>query len=430
MITYAIDFGTSNSLLGAADASGPLGFVPMNSDGSDSAILRSLLYFPNAKEVFFGAAAIQEFSARDHTGRLIRSIKKQLPSRSFIGTYVDNRPFNLEDLIGIFLGEMRKRANAHFGQDVTRVILGRPARFAISDEDDRYAEGRLERAARIAGFKEIEFFPEPVAAAFGYGKGLEGQENLATKKKSNLILAADYGGGTSDFTIYRLGTEQFRPSDVIAIGGVSVAGDALDASLMRHRISSYFGTGVQYKVPFGSNTLTMPVHLMERICHPAEISLLRKQDTLEFFRNVKQWSLGQKDRDKMERLLTLLDNQLGFPLFEKIEAAKRALSSQEQTEFEFSYPDIEIREIITRKEFETYAATPLETIVQSLDDTLHSSQIKPGDIDLVLCTGGTGKVPWVRQSLIDRFGQEKLYDLDPFRGVALGLMARAYEVSR
>jgi hypothetical chaperone protein len=430
MITYAIDFGTSNSLLGAADASGPLGFVPMNPDTSDSAVLRSLLYFPNAKEVYFGAAAIQEFSARDHTGRLIRSIKKQLPSRSFIGTYVDNRPFNLEDLIGVFLGEMRKRANAHFGQDVDRVILGRPARFALSDEDDRYAEGRLEKAARIAGFKEIEFFPEPVAAAFGYGKGLGDQENLATKKKSNLILAADYGGGTSDFTVYRLGTEKFSPSDVLAMGGVSVAGDALDASLMRHRISSYFGTGVQYQVPFGSNTLTMPVHLMERICHPAEISLLRKQDTLEFFRNVKQWSLGQKDRDKMERLLTLLENQLGFPLFERVEAAKRGLSTHTETVFEYTYPDIDIRETITRQEFETYAATPLETIVNSLDDTLNSAQIQPSDIDLVLCTGGTGRVPWVRQSLIDRFGQAKLYDLDPFRGVALGLMARAHEVSK
>ncbi len=197
MITYAIDFGTSNSLLGAADASGPLGFVPMNptnpmhptnSDTPDSAVLRSLLYFPNAKEVFFGAAAIQEFGARDYTGRLIRSIKKQLPSRSFVGTFVDNRPFNLEDLIGIFLGEMRKRANTHFQQDVTRVVLGRPARFAIADEDDHYAEGRLERAARIAGFKDIEFFPEPVAAAFGYGRGLEGQKKQLSSKKSCLKI--------------------------------------------------------------------------------------------------------------------------------------------------------------------------------------------------------------------------------------------------
>jgi hypothetical chaperone protein len=389
-----------------------------------------LLYFPNANEVFFGKAAIQEFSDRDHTGRLIRSIKKQLPSRSFIGTYVDNRPFNLEDLIGIFLGEMRKRANAHFGEDVTSVVLGRPARFALADEDDRYAEGRLERAARIAGFNEIEFFPEPVAAAFGYEKGLGEERNRIAEKKSHLILAADYGGGTSDFTIYRLGAEKFRPSDVIAMSGISVAGDALDAALMRRRISSYFGTGVQYKVPFGSNTLTMPVHLMERICHPAEISFLRKQDTLEFFRNVKQWSLGQADRDKMARLLTLLENQLGFPLFECIEATKRELSSSEQAQFEFSYPDIDIQETITREDFETYAATPLETIVQTLDDTLTAAQIKAQDIDLVLCTGGTGRVPWIRRSLVERFGQEKLYDLDPFRGVASGLMARAFEISK
>ncbi|MCM2322943.1 MAG: Hsp70 family protein [Oligoflexia bacterium] len=423
MTVYAIDFGTSNSLLGAADASGPRGFAPLDPDASDPTILRSLLYFPNSKELFYGVRAIREFAAHDHTGRFIRSIKKQLPSRSFIGTYVENRPFNLEDLIGLFLGELRKRANVHFGEDVTRVVLGRPARFAPDEGDDRYAQDRLERAARKAGFKEIEFLPEPVAAAFGY-------DPERSSGKEETVLAADFGGGTSDFTVYRLGRERFNPSDVIAMGGVSVAGDALDSALMRERIAPHFGTGMRYQVPFGSNVLTMPIHLMERICHPGEISLLRKQDTMEFFRNVRQWSLGEEDRAKIDRLFILLNDQLGFLLFEKIEAAKKDLSAAPSTTLEFEYPEVSIREKIRRTEFERYARAPLEAILRSLDETLQSGGIRPERIDRVLCTGGTAKVPWIREALSRRFGAEKLHDLDPFRGVARGLMERAAELAR
>jgi hypothetical chaperone protein len=423
MLVYGLDFGTSNSLLGAADKNGSRGFAPLDPKASDPMVLRSLLYFPSASQVFYGAEAIQELVARDHVGRFIRSIKKQLPSRSFIGTYVDNRPFNLEDLIGVFLGEIRRRANAHYGEDVTSVVLGRPAKFALDEADDRHAEGRLERAARIAGFKHIEFFPEPIAAAFGY------EQEESSQKKEELVLAADYGGGTSDFTVYRLGSGAFQPSDVIGMGGVPLAGDALDASLMRSRVSLHFGTGVQYKVPFGSNTLTMPRHLMERICHPAEISLLRRQDTMEFLRNVQQWSLADEDRQKMDQLFTLLNDQLGFPLFEQIEATKRSLSQSSETTFEFHYPDIDIEEKITRPQFEDYASDALERIENALDETLKASQVQPEDITRVLCTGGTGKVPWVRNSLTQRFGAKKLHDLDPFRGVARGLMARAQELA-
>jgi hypothetical chaperone protein len=164
---------------------------------------------------------------------------------------------------------------------------------------------------------------------------------------------------------------------------------------------------------------------MERICHPAEISLLRKQDTLEFFRNVRQWSLGPDDEAKMDRLSILLNDQLGFPLFEAIEATKRSLSSEDPARFDFTYPEIEIHESILRREFEDYAAAPLDLIIKSLDDTLRAASVRPQQIDRVLCTGGTAKVPWLRKSLIDRFGAGKLHDLDPFRGVVRGLMERA-----
>jgi hypothetical chaperone protein len=424
-LTYAIDFGTSNSLLGAADQFGMRGFASIDPDSPDPTIMRSLLFFPNASSVFYGARALREFGASDHTGRFIRSIKRQLPSRHFIGTFVDNRPFNLEDLIGLFLGELRKRANTFFGEDVTRVVLGRPARFAPDDADDRYAEARLERAARIAGFTEIEFFAEPVAAALGYSK-----EDGRNQTQQELVLAADFGGGTSDFTLYQMGSREFRSSDVLSMGGVSLAGDALDSAIMRHRISPYFGTGVRYQVPFGSNILTMPPHLMERICHPGEISLLRKQDTFEFLKNVKQWSLGAEDRKKMDRLFILLQDQLGLPIFEKIEMAKRELSNESHARFQFNYPEIEIDENIKRKDFESYAKAPLDSIINSLDETLKKAAVAPEKIDRVLCTGGTAKVHWLRECLTHRFGADKMYNLDPFRGVAQGLMERAFEKAK
>lgn len=421
---YAIDFGTSNSLLGIADQTGAQEFVPLDPGASDPRILRSVLYFPNESCVFYGSEAVREFAAHDHDGRFIRSIKRQLPSRQFVGTYVGNRPLNLEDLIGLFLAELRKRANEKHQVDVTRVVLGRPARFSADDTEDRFAEGRLESAARKAGFKEIEFFPEPIAAALGHATGAR------ETKKEEIVLAADFGGGTSDFTVYRLGHREFSPSDVLALGGLALAGDALDAALMRNRISPYFGTGVRYQVPFGSNVLTMPPSLMERICHPAEISLLRKQDTLEFFRNVRQWSLGPEDRERMDRLFVLLEDQQGFPVFEAIERTKRELSRAAQATFEFSYPGIDLREKVTRAQFEKYAETPLTAIIASLDEILKQAQIPTAKIDRVLCTGGTARVPWLRAELARRFGETKLFELDPFTGVASGLMARAVELAR
>lgn len=425
MLVYGIDFGTSNSIVGAADPTGLRGFVPLDPGAPDPSILRSLLYFPNARQVYFGSEAISQFVDHDLSGRFIRSIKKQLPSRSFTGTQVDNRVLSLEHLVGTFLGELRNRANRHYGMDVTHVVLGRPARFSADDADDTFAQARLEEAARLAGFRHIEFLAEPVAASIGYERG-----SKQAAKANPIILTVDYGGGTSDFTVYQLKGTDFRPSDVIAMGGVSVAGDALDSAIMRSRISLHFGTGVRFQVPFGDNTLTMPKGLMERICHPGEISLLRKQDTMEFLRNVRQWSLGPEDRARMDRLFTLLEDQLGFSIFEQIEKTKRGLSTAEQAQFRFSYPGIEITESFLRSEFEDYASDALNKMKNSLDETLLRSGLRDSQIDRILCTGGTARVPWVRQSLVGRFGAEKIQDLDPFRGVARGLAERALELAR
>ena len=411
-MAYAIDFGTSNSLLAAVVDGRVLPPAPLDPSARDPSILRSVLFFPEGESCFFGAEAVKEFVRHDLEGRFFRSIKKFLPSPAFTGTQIGRQNVPLEQIIGTFLGEMKKRADAHYGRVETAVLLGRPARYSSIDQEDKLAEDRMHSAARFAGFEHIAFCPEPIAAAHGYAAGLRSEK---------LLLVGDFGGGTSDFTVIRIGPRPFRPDDVLSIGGVSTAGDALDGSIMRKRISHHFGADVQYQAPFGSNVLTMPKYLMEKICSPADIALLRERDTMEFFRNVRNWSLGPGDKAHMDQLFSLIRDQFGFELFEEIERVKRALSGADSERFVFQYPDISIEEQITRAQFDDYSGEPVRRILASLDDTLARAGVAPSAIDVVFSTGGTAKVPAIQEGLVSRFGAEKVQQGAHFHSIVTGL---------
>lgn len=409
---YAIDFGTTNSLLGAVIDGKLHPPAPLDPAARDTSILRSVLFFPEGEKCFFGAEAVAEFVRHDMEGRFLRSVKKFLPSAAFSGTQIGRQMVPLEQIIGTFLGEMKKRADAHFGINCESVLLGRPAKYSSVAAEDKLAQDRMEAAARFAGFHNVGFCPEPIAAAHGYSE---------TLREEKIILVGDFGGGTSDFTVIKIGPRPFHADDVLAIGGVSVAGDALDGSVMRKRISHHFGANVQYQAPFGSNVLTMPKHLMEKICSPADISLLRERDTMEFFRNVKNWSLGQDDRRQMDQLFSLIGEQFGFELFEEIERVKRALSAAESERFAFRYPDIEIEEDISRAQFGEYSGEPVRRILACLDETVQNAGVDPGQIDLVCSTGGTAKVTAIQRGLEERFGAVRVQQHNHFHSIVHGL---------
>jgi len=415
-LIYAIDFGTTNSLVTAATPDGVTPPVPLDPFAKDPTMLRSLLYFPSMKQVFYGAEAVKEFTDRQGVGRLIRSIKRQLPIRSFIGTWIEERPVNLEDIIGFFLAELRKRANAHFGADVDRCVLGRPARFSMDDAEDRFAQFRLGEAAKRAGFKHVEFCPEPVAAAHEFRNRMD---------EAKIVCVADFGGGTSDYTVMRLSKETF---EVLSIGGVTVAGDALDGSVMRHQVTPHFGSKVEYKVPFGSNVMRMPVHLMEKLCSPADISFLSQNDTLDYFRNVRQWVKNPADKECLDRLFCLVQDQLGFYVFEEIEGCKRRLTDSPRSQIKLDYPGIEVEDEISRPTFDSHTSEKVEQILASLDATVKDAGLKFSDIDIVCCTGGTAKVPVIHQGLVARFGADKVRPHDHFHSVAQGLAYRARQL--
>jgi hypothetical chaperone protein len=185
---------------------------------------------------------------------------------------------------------------------------------------------------------------------------------------------------------------------------------------MRHHVARHFGAEVQYRVPMGENVMTMPPALIEKLCTPADASLLRSQDALAFLRNVRAWSLGEDDRRCMDQLFTLIEDRLGFALFEVIEQAKRELSSAAMTCVHFSYPTIDVSEPIARDAFEDSSRPKTAAILAELDATLQR---------VVCCTGGTARLPALSDELARRFGREKLTQYQSFHSVIAGLAEHA-----
>jgi hypothetical chaperone protein len=415
-LVLAIDFGTTNSLLGAIHNGKKVFSVPLDPGAPDPTILRTLLYFPDAEACFYGSDALKNFAENDMSGRLFRSFKAHLPNRSYLGTMLENRPLPLEEMVGIFLLEMRKRAEKHFGQTADKIVLGRPARYSLDIEADRFAEYRMRKGAAFAGFRNIEFVAEPLAAAFEFRKTLSSEKT---------VLVADFGGGTSDFTIIKLGPKEFKASDVLALDGASVAGDALDGAVMTNKLGPLFGSNTIYRVPLGSNFIKMPPALHQRLCQPAHIAHLKEPESYEFLKNARQWAVNDDDKAKLDRLFVLIDDQQIYPLFDAIEQSKRALSASDESILDFDYPDIEINEKILRSEFDTWIAPSERAIFKALDNCLETAGLTADQIDLVCCTGGTAKVPAFQNELLKRFGASKMQTSSHFHSVLYGLVEMA-----
>jgi hypothetical chaperone protein len=418
---HAVDFGTSNSLLGAATPQDILPVAPLDPAAADSTVLRSLMYFGPKQAPAFGEEAILRFVDNGMSGRFLRSFKRFLPLKGFEGTLIDGRHWSLEDLVSRFLREMRERAQTHYGVDCDSLVLGRPAAFSEEADADALAQLRLETAARSAGYKHIEFLAEPVAAAYRFRQEMKHEE---------IVLVADFGGGTSDYTVLKLSKKDFRPEDVLAVGGAPTAGDALDGALMKHRVAHNFGSEVRYKVPFGSNVMSMPKGLAAHLNSTAHINFLNSRENREFLSRVKSWSLHGDDAKALDQLAVLLENQLGFAVFEAIEAAKRILSADEQTRIAFEYPGIKISEKVTRKQFRVDTQDESARIFAALDATLERAGLRPEQIDRVCCTGGTAKALPIREGLLKRFPEERLLGFRHFTSIVEGLCERARQIQQ
>jgi len=412
----AIDFGTSNSLAGAWCNGGRVEALPLDPSAPDPTLMRTLLYFPHKDACFYGAEAIQKYLENEMEGRLFRSFKSHLPNQQYLGTFMEDRVLTLENMIGIFMLEMKRRAERALGGEVTSAVIGRPARYSLDATSDNFALHRMTKAAEFAGFKHFEFVPEPLAAALDMRRHL---------KQEKLILVGDFGGGTSDFTLIRIGPFAFKKEHVLGMDGCPQAGDALDSLFMSERLNEFFGAKAEYRVALGNNRLRMPPGIIDRLNKPAHIVHLKEKPTYEFIREVRKCALGPNDKVAIDRLFVLIEDQQIFPLFETIEQTKRSLSDSASHEFTFDYPGLELSHTFTRNQFEDWAAPVSHKIFAALDECLMQGQVHADQVDLVYLTGGSAQVPMIRQEFEKRFGEAKLQTQSHFHSVLSGLIEMA-----
>lgn len=410
MDACGLDFGTSNSAVALPDGR----VLPVDPAAAEPRLFRSVLFFPeDTREVLAGSTAIERY-LDDSAGRFIQSVKTWLPSTSFHATQMRGSAMTLEDLVALILRAIRQQASREAGGALDAVVLGRPAVFSPDPETDALAQRRLQTAAERAGFKQVRFVIEPIAAALAY------EERLA---REELVLVADFGAGTSDLTLMRLGPSRRgradRRADVVGSAGVYVGGDRFDSAIMKHKLLPYFGAGTSYTLQ--KRRLDIPQHIQGKLLSWHEMSLIRERSTQELIQHMLKTS---DDVPAIEALHDLVMYNLGYRLFRAIEAAKVALSSADEAAVDFDEERIHIHERITRAEFDGFCEPLLRALDQCVTDLFGKvgDKVKgEGEIDAVFLTGGSSQIPAVRRLFARRFGEERLRTADVFTSVAEGL---------
>ncbi|WDP88384.1 MAG: Hsp70 family protein [Desulfobacter sp.] len=417
---FGIDFGTSNSALSVC-MDGQVKMLDVDPGNPISNSLKSILYFLKEEgktTSYVGYEGVTQYIDTEAEGRYMQSIKTFLPDTGFEKTAIYGQNYTLEELISIFLKIMKERGEALIGKAVSDLVLGRPVIFSQDRERETLAGERLIRAAKLAGFKNITFQMEPIAAAFSY-------ENSLPAGKEEIVLVGDFGAGSSDFTIHRAGNTgkgnlEARAGDILSVGGVYVGGDSFDSQIMRNRVADYYGKNVQVKSMFSDNMTGLSPLVIRKLMQWHLIPQLRRPVTLD---NIKELKVGAGLRDKklLTNLETLIHSNYGYILFRAIEKTKCLLSGQDQAPLVFKDYGMAIEDLLSRSDFEEMIINEVEEIRTCIDDTLAGAGLAPEEVDVVFLTGGSSHIPLIRSIFSEKIGADKIRTGDAFTSVAYGL---------
>jgi hypothetical chaperone protein len=420
-----LDFGTTNSALAMATADGSTRLATFEGAGYRTTTFRSVLYFdpevktPDRKpRSIAGPAAIDTYLTADPAGRLMQSMKSHLASRLFRDTYVFGERYTLEELIAIILRQLRSAAQEQFGDLGSPVVVGRPVHFsgAGGADGDAFALDRLRAALHIAGFDEVVFEFEPVAAAYEFESQLDHDE---------LILIADFGGGTSDFSLIEVGPGRRRRGqtgrDIRGTDGVAIAGDTFDSKIVRHIVAPRLGLGSEYRSAFGK-VLPVPAWLYTNLERWHYLSFLKSPQTMRMLGELRRQAF---EPEKIAALIHVVEHDLGYHLYRAVEHTKIELSGHDRSALSFHDAGLAIEQPVLRREFEAWIGDETAAIAACLDRLLEKTSVAPRDVGSVFMTGGSSFVPAVRRLFESRFGAERLHGGDELTSVAKGLALRA-----
>ena len=420
-----MDFGTTNSAVAVTGRERDSEVIRFSTSTGMVPTLRSVLAFDKNRRdeemrirPLVGHDAIDAYLHGDGDCRFLQSFKSYLTSRSFTGTSILGNTYSLEDLVALIVSHLRRTAEVN-GSKITRVVAGRPVRFVAEggEEEDDYATGRLVEAFGKAGIDEVVFEFEPIAAAYHY-------ESTLTKDQT--VLVADFGGGTSDFCLIRLGPGRARlnrPEDaIIGTAGLGIAGDAFDRRMVEHGLSGHFGKDTTYQS--GGKSLPMPDWVYAKLERWHHVSFLNAPQTLRLLRDLQR---HVEHPDQIGQLLALIEYNLGYHLYRAVEQAKLELSQSGETLLRFHHSPVNIERRITRAEFDGWIGKELTAIEGCVEGLLSSTGTPDTKVDRVFLTGGSSLVPSVRAIFSRRFGEDRISSGGEFISVASGLAQRARE---
>jgi hypothetical chaperone protein len=355
-----------------------------------------------------GPWAIQRFIELSADCRFIQSLKSFAASRLFEQTYVFGRAYRFEDLFSTFFKTMRHHAHPQLEHLPRDVLVGRPVEYAGSRPDPALAMQRYEAALAPFGFERIRQVYEPVAAAFFYAQTLE---------DSATVLVADFGGGTTDFSIIHFERDAGSlNAQALGHAGVGIAGDRFDYRIIDNVVLPQLGKGTSYRSM--GRSLEMPRSCFASFASWHELSVMKTSRDFRDFRDVSRFSEAP---ELVGRLIRLVESEQGYTLYRAVSDVKEALSRDEAAPFDFQGPGFEIRETVTRAQFEQWIAPELEEIEATLERALAGAGISIGDVDRVFLTGGSSFVPAVRRIFEGRFGAERVESGNEFVSIANGL---------
>lgn len=409
-----IDFGTSNSAVSFLAEDGTARLVPL--EGSATGMPTAVFFNAEDPGTHYGREAMGLYLAGVE-GRLMRSLKSLLGS-SLVEeeTAVGRGTLSFKAIIALFLAELRARAASHLGASPQRVVLGRPVHFVDEDEArDRRAEEVLAEAAAAAGFGEVSFELEPIAAALDYERRLAAE---------SLVLIVDIGGGTSDFTVVRLGPKHIdrrdRKADILATTGVHIGGTDYDRQLNLQRVMPLFGLrhvgpGGR-EVPSGAFFDLASWHLIHRMHTPKKL------------REVRELRTSYADPRLHDRLVTVLEQRLGHLVASEVERAKIEVSvGGGPARIDLDAVEAGLHAVLTADVMALDLDGLLQRVVDCAAECVRRAGLTAGGLDAIYLTGGSSALRPFQECLRERFAGTQVIEGDLFGGVASGL---AYAAAR
>ncbi|GEO01399.1 molecular chaperone DnaK [Novosphingobium sediminis] len=408
-----IDFGTTNSVVARAAAAGSVDLVRFTAPDQASAVFRSALCFWQDDALRGGLGheagpwAIAEFLADPQGSRFLQSFKSVAASATFEHAPVFNKRLTFEVLGQRFLDHLIDHAGDALRDLPERIVVGRPVRYVGARPDPVLARSRYNGMFARLGC-EIHYVYEPLGAAYGFASRLSDPATL---------LVADFGGGTSDFSIVRVeAPDAPRRCVPLASAGVGIAGDRFDFRIMDQLVLPLLGKGSTYRS--FDKVLEIPPGYFADFSDWSRLALMRNRRTLAELGKLR---MAATDAEAIGRMIAVVENELGYGLYEAVGAVKRDLSSQTHAAFTFEGEGLSVSADVSRADFERWIAPDLAQLEAGVDRVLARAGMEPGQIDHVFLTGGSSLIPAVRRLFEQRFGESRIASGNELTSIAHGL---------